>query len=133
MTVLIDTNIAIYLRDVEPSITLRVHGMIARPRISIMTWVELEGGVHANAANAARRRTTLDTLLDLLEIEAVDADVVSAYGDIVEHCGFSRSRVKDRLIAATAIVQSLTLVTINGDDFRDIPGLALEIWPAPAQ
>jgi len=36
------------------------------------------------------------------------------------------------MIAATAMVQGLTLVTINGDDFRDIGGLSLDIWPSPA-
>jgi predicted nucleic acid-binding protein len=58
---------------------------------------------------------------------------VEQYGDIVRANGFSRTRVFDRLIAATALVHDLTLVTINGADFRDNPGLNLEVWPVPAQ
>ena len=66
-------------------------------------------------------------------VHDLDEHVVEQYGHIVRDCGFTRARVFDRLIAATAIVHDLTLVTINGPDFRDIPGLKLEVWPAPAQ
>jgi predicted nucleic acid-binding protein len=43
-----------------------------------------------------------------------------------------RSRILDRMIAAQAISTGITLITMNGDDFRDIPGLNLEVWPSPS-
>jgi len=37
------------------------------------------------------------------------------------------------MIAAAALVHDLTVITMNGNDFRDVPGLKLEIWPSPAE
>jgi predicted nucleic acid-binding protein len=130
---LIDTNIAIYLRDVEPTIASRVERLPVTPSISILTWVELEAGVHRDPANAAKRRANLDSLLALLPMLGLEGDTITAYGRIVAACGFSRQKIIDRLIAATALVNDLTLVTVNAADFRDIPGLRLEAWPAPGQ
>lgn len=73
----------------------------------------------------------LDKLLSRFVVVPFDASVVRIYGQIVAACGFSRPRILDRLIAATAIANDLTLITINAADFRDIPGLKLEAWPAP--
>ena len=75
----------------------------------------------------------LDVMLGRVHVLDINRDIVTAYGVIVAKVGFSRARVIDRLIAATAIVNGLTLVTMNGEDFRDIAGLALLAWPAPAQ
>jgi predicted nucleic acid-binding protein len=61
-----------------------------------------------------------------------EQEAATAYREILETRGFVRSRIVDRMIAATAIAHDLTLITINGADFRDIPGLALEVWPSPA-
>lgn len=41
---------------------------------------------------------------------------------------FSRRRIIDRMIAAQALLHDATLVTMNGEDFKDIPGLKLLIW-----
>lgn len=71
-------------------------------------------------------------MLSETRVVPFDASVVASYGEIVRALGYSRSKPIDRLIAATAIVHDLMLITINGDDFRDIPDLALEIWPDPA-
>lgn len=71
-------------------------------------------------------------MLSETRVVPFDASVVASYGEIVRALGYSRARLIDRLIAATAIVHDLMLITINGDDFRDIPDLALEIWPDPA-
>ncbi|WP_199860563.1 PIN domain-containing protein [Sphingomonas sp. CFBP 8760] len=130
---LIDTNIAIYLRDVEATITERVERLAVTPAISILSWVELEAGVHRDPGNAVKRRANLDSLLQLLPMLDLSADTVTTYGRIVATCGFSRSKIIDRLIAATALVGDLTLITVNAADFRDIPGLRLEPWPAPVQ
>ena len=72
-------------------------------------------------------------MLGRVHVLDINRDIVTAYGVIVAKVGFSRARVIDRLIAATAIVNGLTLVTMNGEDFRDNAGLALLAWPAPAQ
>lgn len=75
----------------------------------------------------------MDLLLAHATLLPFDDQVVDAYRNILTARGFSRRRVLDRLIAATAIVHDLTLVTINGDDFRDVRDLKLEVWPSPAQ
>ena len=81
---------------------------------------------------ADQRRLRLDRLLARFAIIHIDPPIVDAYRTIIAVTGFSRRRILDRLIAATALTHDLTLITINGPDFRDIPGLKLEIWPAPA-
>jgi len=131
--VLLDTNVAIHLRDVESTVIARVAAMAEAPATALMTWVELENGIVTDPAKAADRRITTDALLRTLAVLPFDADVVHSYGRIVAARGFSRVRIIDRLIAATAIVHGLTLVTMNAADFRDIPGLTLEAWPAPGQ
>lgn len=135
---LIDTNVAIFLRDVDLAIADRVDALTVRPQISLPSWVKLEGGVYIDPGNADARRINLDSLPELLEVLPVDAAVVRACGVIVAACGFSRPRVVDRLIAATAIVDDLALITVNASDFRAIPDLKPEIWrtpkpPPPAQ
>ena len=94
---------------------------------------ELEGGVHRHPALAQSRRFGLQRVLAGVAVADCDLAVARAYGSIIATNGFSRTRVLDRLIAATAIVHGLTLVTINGEDFGDIPGLSLQVWPTLAQ
>ena len=132
MRFLIDTNVAIHLRDGEPSIIARLDALSTPPEMSVLTRVELEGGVYSRPELTAKRRVAVDTLLAKIKTHPFDATTASTYRDILAACGFTRSRVLDRMIAATALVHGLTLITINGADFRDIPGLSLEIWPSPA-
>lgn len=132
MSFLIDTNVAIYLRDGNPSIIARLDRLSARPAISILTQIELEGGVYKRPELTERRRAAVDRMLASIKVHDFNAAAASAYRDILAAQGYARSRVTDRMIGATAIVHGLTLITINGADFRDIPGLSLEIWPNPA-
>ena len=132
MTVLLDTDVAIHLRDGGNEIRARMAELAAPPAISLISLVELKGGALTGPLRY-RRRERLETMLRTVEIIGFDEAAVDVYADIVGRVGFSRPRILDRLIAATAIVNDLMLVTINGAHFRDIPGLKLEVWPVPAQ
>ena len=131
--ILLDTSVAIYLRDQHLAIQERVAALSDNKAISLVTLVELEGGVVREPRYAAARRELLDALVRSVDILPFDQAIVSVYAEILGRTGFSRPRILDRLIAATAIVHDLTLVTINGPDFRDIPALKLEVWPAATQ
>lgn len=133
MRLLLDTNVAILVRDGDEYALTRFDVSVDDVVISLVTLIELEGGITSEIHCAVERRHGLERLLDWATVMPVDRFVVDAYADILRHTGFSRRKILDRLIASTAIVHDLTLVTTNGDDFRDIPGLALEVWPVPAQ
>ena len=77
------------------------------------------------------RRAGLALVLQQSVVLPLDDQVVERYEQMIRLAGYLRSKVFNRLIAATAIVHDLTLVTIKEPDFPDIPGLKLEVWPAP--
>ena len=125
-----DTSIAVHLRDGADGIGQRIASLSSQLFLSAVSRVELEGGVAAVPEISALRRAKLDILLSTLEILDFTAEMAIAYGQIVAQAGFSRRKIIDRMIAATAIVADLTLVTTNGEDFADIDGLKLEVWEA---
>ncbi len=131
MAYLLDTNIAIHLRDAELSILDRVDALSGEIYLSVVSVVELEGGVNQNPKTAEERRRLLNQLLVSLIILPFERREAIEYGRIVSSIGFLRSRILDRMIAAQAIITGATLITMNAPDFRDIPGLTLEIWPSP--
>lgn len=122
---LLDTSIAIGLRDDDPAIVARAKALGPGLVLSIVTRVELEGGVYRDPLTADIRRRRLDILLAALPVLPFDADAGEAYGAIVREAGYSRRKLLDRMIAAQAIVHDARLVTLNSADFADIPGLKL--------
>lgn len=128
MTVLIDTNIAIHVRDGDEFVLNQIAALGEPFAISVVARAELEGGVDRLPAFAARRRAKLDDLVATVDVFDFGQHEAAAYGRIVAVSGYSGSRTLDRMIAATAIVRGTRLVTINGDDFRGIDGLAIETW-----
>lgn len=128
MSALIDTNIAIRLRDGDAGVIARYAELAAPPALSIVSRIELEGGVAARPDLAHRRRAALDALLDELDILDFDARAADAYRRIVTAAGYSRPRILDRMIAATALAHGLSAITTNPSDFRDMPGLAIIAW-----
>ncbi|MCW0047801.1 MAG: PIN domain-containing protein [Pseudomonadota bacterium] len=128
MAYLLDTNVAIHLRDGDAVIDERVDALSPPLLLSIVSRVELEADLGRMDASADERRARLDALLDAVPVLPFGAAEAQAYRKIVETCGFSRRKVLDRMIAAQAITAGATLVTRNGEDFRDIPGLMLLEW-----
>jgi tRNA(fMet)-specific endonuclease VapC len=125
---LLDTNVLIRLRDGDPATLDRVAALDGGVLMSIVSRVELEGGVYREPAHVALRRERLDVILGAIPTLAFDAAAADAYAAIVAQSGYSRRTLLDRMIAAQALVHRAALVTGNPDDFSDIPGLVLQVW-----
>jgi tRNA(fMet)-specific endonuclease VapC len=128
MTYILDTNVAIHLRDGDPAVAARIVALNGGVLLSIISRVELEGGVYREPSQAGVRRNRLDAMLNILPVLDFDREAADAYRAIVEAAGYSRRKVADRMIAAQALVHRATLVTFNAADFRDVPGLSLLAW-----
>jgi tRNA(fMet)-specific endonuclease VapC len=125
---LLDTDVAIHLRDGDREITDKVAALDDVVLISIVTRVELEGGVYREPAHSQIRRARLDAILAAVPAIAFDDEAAAAYGAIVASAGYSRRKLLDRMIAAQALVHRASLVTMNAGDYADIPDLALLAW-----
>jgi tRNA(fMet)-specific endonuclease VapC len=125
---LLDANVAIHLRDGDETVTSQVAALEGAILLSVISRVELEGGVYRNPAQVGNRRPRLDAMLAALPVLAFDDAAADAYRQIVEAVGYSRRKLLDRMIAAQALVHRATLVTMNAADFRDVPGLELLSW-----
>lgn len=128
MAYLLDARVVIHLRDGDPGVTERVAGLDGAVLMSIITRVELEGGVHREPAQAALRRARLDVIVSAIPALTFDANAADAYGRIVAQAGYSRRKLLDRMITAQALVHRATLVTLNPDDFADVAGLHVQAW-----
>lgn len=128
MAYILDTNVAIHLRDGDAATAARVAALDDAVLISIVTRVELEGGVYRDPADALARRARLDVVLSAIPALAFDDAAANAYAKIVAQSGYSRRRLLDRMIAAQALLHRATLVTMNPDDCSDIAGLQVKVW-----
>lgn len=128
MQLLIDTDIAIHLRDGNAIVAQRLATDEAAPVISAITLGELQAGSADDQSTGKIRRPLLDAMLRFVPVLPFGQPEAFAYGKIVGALGYNRRQVLDRMIAAQAIVAGIPLATINGRDFRDIPDLDLLVW-----
>lgn len=128
MPFLLDANVLIHLRDGDPHILAKVAELDGAVLMSVVSRVELEGGVYREPDHVQRRRARLDAILETIPAVAFDDESAAAYATIVATTGYSRRTLLDRMIAAQAIVHRATLVTRNRADFADISGLEMVLW-----
>ena len=128
MAYLIDTNVAIHLRDGDAGVTAKIAALEGAVLMSVVTRVELEGGVYREPPFAALRRARLDAVLTAIPALPFDDAAAGVYAQIVAQAGYSRRKLLDRMIAAQALLHRATLVTMNAGDFADVPGLAVAAW-----
>ena len=128
MAYVLDTNVAIHLRDGDPVTTDRIAELDDAILISVVTRVELEGGVQRYPADTPVRQARLDAMLRAIPTLAFDDASADAYRGIVTRAGYSRRKLLDRMIAAQVLVHCATLVTMNPDDFADVTGLKIRVW-----
>ncbi|MDP2367099.1 type II toxin-antitoxin system VapC family toxin [Rhodoferax sp.] len=117
-----DSSVLIlFLNDALPAETielLNVHLQAGLAHISAIVRAEvLAWPEHTSSSLDAAR-----ALLDACQLVSVNAAVADEAARIRRETGL---KLPDALIAATALLQTATLVTANGRDFRRVPGLAL--------
>lgn len=109
----------------------RLAALDAAAVISVITEVELEGGLALGEGGAARR-VRLDAFLSELDILPFSSAEAKAYRGILQRTAYSRRKVTDRMIAATALAAGRSVATLNARDFADIPDLSVDDWSVPA-
>lgn len=139
MTYLVDTNVLSELRRPD-----RAHPQVMawaasaereRGFISVISILEIERGIVAstrsNPAHATKLRAWLDDSIlpfygpSLLPIDLPVASQCARFGQI------QPSHFADALIAATALVHNLTIVTRNTRDFLPFGVRLFNPWDAP--
>ncbi len=128
MAFLIDTNIAIHIRDGHETVVNNFNLNAGSVMMSALTMAELQRGLFKYPANTAIRQSRLKTMLEYIPVLPFDTAAAEAYGEIISLCGWVKGRDFDRMIAAHAISARAVLVTNNVKDFQDIPRLSIENW-----
>jgi tRNA(fMet)-specific endonuclease VapC len=131
MNYLIDTNICIYIMNKRPPEVIKRFKIFEAGEIGIsaITVSELQYGV-AKSAHRKQNQQRLAKFLVPLAILAYDEIAAGAHGDIrfeLEKHGRSIGPL-DLLIAAQAMIHSLTLVTNNDKEFKRIKDLKVVNW-----
>lgn len=122
MRYLLDTNIVIAALLAEGShIRARLAALDADEPVtsSIVIAEVLHGSVNGKPPSL----DLLDRFVDEVPVLPFDEAAARQYASLA----FAR-RSFDRLIAAHALALDLTVVTANGKDFADVPGLMVEDW-----
>ena len=129
MGYLLDTNVLIDLVEGTRDFKLARARFGDTGHFSVISTVELHAGALVDGRMDPELQRRIAEIVDgLVELPFTSAEA-EAYARIIEATGFSRRMIIDRMIAATAVTNALTLLTSNRRDFRDIPSLIIEDWP----
>lgn len=97
--------------------------------VSVITAAELFSWASRATAPPKRLRNLLDFLVDVTVLD-ITPEVARQFGEL--DAGMldvgQRAPPMDLLIAATAILHNLTVVTHNSKDFSAVPGLTVVDW-----
>jgi tRNA(fMet)-specific endonuclease VapC len=129
MPYLVDSNIVVdHLLDVPTASALLEQLALDGVAISIVTYMEAFQGVE-QSSDPERAREKFQAFLTGVLILPLSFAVAERCARLRKTLKSQNKRVNSRaldlIIAATALEYSLTLVTKNTDDFKDIPDLPL--------
>lgn len=124
---LLDTNACIdFLDGRSKLLESRVDEHFGNLWVSTISVAELMIG-SKKSQDPRRDAERLDEFIAGLEVADFNLDAARRYGGIIRKIGVRRKSF-DRLIGVQALALGLTLVTRNGKDFADVPGLKVENW-----
>jgi predicted nucleic acid-binding protein len=133
MSFLLDTDIcSAHLRD-NRLVTPRVEQYAGRLHVSVVTAAELVVWGLRRAATS-KRKAAVYAFLSAVAVIDINRPIADRFGMLLRADQLDRGVPAPRLdllIAATALVHNLTLVTHNTKDFANIPGLQMADWLAP--
>lgn len=136
MTHLLDSNAWIaHLRGKSATVRAKIQ-MFPPSDLGLSTVVPGElyfGAYHSGPNNVAANLVLVEQLVLMFPLVSYCQRSADEYGKIRQDLG-SRGLLigpNDLLIAATALANSLTLVTHNTREFSRVPGLKLEDWEVP--
>jgi predicted nucleic acid-binding protein len=129
MSFLLDTDTCSAHLKQKGNLTHKFLQHMGRLHISVITVGELY--TWALRANASPQRSlALSDLLDDVQVIAIDEVIAHKFGEVrasLLDIGMSVQEM-DLMIAATALVHNLTVVTHNVQDCANVPGLAIDDW-----
>lgn len=119
MSYLLDTNAVInFLEASLPDAGMQMLTSIVdeEPMVSVITQIEALGF----SFTSAQEQTTVETFINSSTVLGLSSDIVNATIAIRKS---RKIKLPDAIIAATAIIHDLTLITRNTSDFNNINGL----------
>lgn len=119
---LIDANSVVYAMDVgHDALKDRLaQCLVGEMAISAISFAEIAYGTYVGKPPSP---DVLDAFVRAIPIVDFDEAAAREYAQLP----FKRARF-DRLLAAHALSIGATVVTINEQDFEDVPGLKVENW-----
>lgn len=130
MRYMIDTNICIYVQKKKhPSVLKKFKENFFRLCISAVTYAELVVGVE-KSEKKEKNIVALRDFMRFLEVVPFDIEAAKEYGIIRAKLEKSGKVIgnNDMMIAASAKVKNMILVTNNICEFERVDGLRLENW-----
>ncbi len=124
---MLDTNACIDFLDGRSSLLeARVDKHFGHLTVSMISVAELMVG-SKTSSNPRRDAERLDAFIAGVDLAEFNLATARRYGEVIKQIGVRRKSY-DRLIGVQALALGLTLVTRNGKDFADVPGLVVENW-----
>jgi tRNA(fMet)-specific endonuclease VapC len=132
MSFLVDTDTCSAYIKQRGSVFNRFLQYQGRIQVSVVSLGELYTWAYRQTAPTRRLRDVLNLVNDVTLLD-VDHDIARKYGEVRAYLlDIGRPMESDDLlIAATALVYGLTLVTHNTSDFVHVPGLVVADWLIP--
>lgn len=137
MSYLLDTNVISELRKAERRADVRVRDWIASRAVSdlylsAITILEIEVGIHRLARRDDAQAKRLQVWLDGAVLDAFAGRILAVDVPVVRRCAQMHvpdpRPERDALIAATAAVHGLTVVTRNMRDFETLDAAVINPW-----